>query len=97
MNKILKNKNLIIILIIILLIILFSILFLINRNKNQNNNIEIEQKENDDTAIKMSDGDIIDEPFENTVYQLQNPGLAFEAYWAINRLKVSPYSEEAML
>ena len=97
MNKILKNKNLIIILIIILLIILFSILFIINRNKNENNDIEIEQKENDDTAINMNDGDIIDEPFENTVYQLQNPGLAFEAYWAINRLKVSAYSEEAML
>lgn len=83
-----------IIVLILLLIILLTILY----KKNIDPNRDYDYIDNNDNSNSVDDGTILPKgEFNGEIIKLQNPGLAFEAYWAIQRLNVSSYSEEAML
>lgn len=82
-----KKIIILIFIVAIVLIVIFSLekyFNIINNNIPKNN-------------FKLDDTTEIEENISNELYPLQNPGLAFEAYWAINRLSVSSYSKDAML
>ena len=78
-----KKIIILIFIVAIVLIVIFSLekyFNIINNNIPKNN-------------FKLDDTTEIEENISNELYPLQNPGLAFEAYWAINRLSVSSYSK----
>ena len=80
---------------IIIFISIFTIIFIIIFSLvNYFNSIENNEPKNN---LKLDNTSEIEEEISNDLYPLQNPGLAFEAYWAVNRLSVSAYSKDAML
>lgn len=90
MNKKSKIYLLIAIFSIILVIILTLTLALKNKVDLDKDYDHIEDDLNDEDLIST-------EEYKGEIIKVKNPGLAFEAYWAIKRLKVSSYSSEAML
>ena len=79
---------------IIIFISIFTIIFIIIFSLvNYFNSIENNEPKNN---LKLDNTSEIEEEISNDLYPLQNPGLAFEAYWAINRLSASAYSKDAM-
>lgn len=91
MNK--KSKIYLLVAIFSAIILLILILSLALKDRTSSN-IDYDHVEDD-----INEGNLIvsEDEFKADVLKVKNPGLAFEAYWAIKRLKVSSYSTDAML